>query len=283
MALSILNNIAGLNAQNQLNINNVNLNTTLLRLSSGKRINSGADDPAGLGIASSLKANALALNQATQNANDGISVAQIADGALSQISNLLTSGFTLAEEAATDTVDSNGRTALNNQLTSIKTEIQRIAAQTNYNGVSIFSTTATSKLNGALHVFVGDTAASSSISVTIATITATSVGGVDISGTDLGTSKDTAAAAITTLKTALSGITTSRAAVGAGINQLQSAVSVLQTTAQNTTAAESNIEDANMAQEISNMTKYQILAQTGIAALTQANSTAQNVLTLLKG
>jgi flagellin len=277
--MSILNNIASLDAQNQLNINSVNLNNTLLRLSSGKRINSGADDPAGLGIASSLKANALALNQATSNANNGISVAQIADGALSKISDLLTSGFSLAEEAATDTTDSTGRTALNSQLTSIKSEIQRIATQTNFNGVNLFST---SGLNGALHVFVGDTSAASSISVTVATISTSSVGGVDISSTSLA-SQAGAVSALTTLKTALAGITSSRADIGAGVNRLQSAVAVLQTTAQNTTAAESNIEDANMAQEISNMTKYQILSQTGIAALTQANSTAQNVLTLLKG
>jgi flagellin len=279
MSFSILNNIASLDAQNQLNVNSVNLNNTLLRLSSGKRINSGADDPAGLGIASTLKANALALNQATQNANNGISVAQIADGALSKISDLLTSGFSLAEEAATDTTDSTGRTALDSQLTSIKNEITRIATQTNFNGVNLFSA---GGLNGTLHVFVGDTSAASSISVTISTITASSVGGVDISGTSLST-QNGAASAMTSLKNALAGISTSRATIGAGINRLQSAVSVLQTTSENTTAAESNIEDANMAQEISNMTKFQILAQTGIAALTQANSTAQNVLTLLKG
>jgi len=279
MSFSILNNISSLAAQNQLNINSVNLNNTLLRLSTGKRINSGADDPAGLGIANSLKANALALNQATSNANNGISVAQIADGALSQISSLLESGFSLAEEAATDTTDSTGRTALDNQLTSIKNEIQRIAAQTNFNGVKLFSTTG---LNGNLHVYVGDTSTISSISVAIQTITATSVGGQDISGTTLA-SQAGAASAMTALKNALQGISSSQAAVGAGVNRLQSAVAVLQTTAQNTTAAQSNIEDANMAQEISNMTKFQILSQTGIAALTQANSTAQNVLTILKG
>jgi len=280
MALSILSNIAGLNAQNQLNLNSVNLNNTLLRLSSGKRINSAADDAAGLGIASSLKANVLALDQASRNANDGIAVSQIADGALAQIQTLLTSGITLAEEAATDTVDANGKTALNNQLTAIKTEITRIANQTNYNGVSIFSATAASKLGGTLHVFVGDTANVSSISVTINTISATSVGGTDISGTNLSTN---ASGAITTLTTALKGISTSRSQVGAGINQLQSAVAVLQNMSQNTSAAASNIEDANMAQEVSNMTKYQILAQTGMAALAQANASAQNVLTLLRG
>ena len=107
-SFSILNNIAGLNAQSQLNINNINLTRTLLRLSSGKRINSGADDAAGLQIADSLRANVRALDQAVRNANDGISVAQIADGALQEISNILTRAVTLAEEAATATVDSTG-------------------------------------------------------------------------------------------------------------------------------------------------------------------------------
>jgi flagellin len=251
----------------------------LLRLSSGKRINSGADDAAGLGIANSLQANVRSLDQAVRNANDAVSVSQIADGALQQITDLLTRGFSLAEESATDTVDATGRGALNSELTSITTEIGRIATQTNYNGLGIFST---GGINGALHVFVGDTSQASSISVTIATINTNSMGGADLTTASLAT-KGGAVTAIQTLKTALTSISSSRADIGAGINRLQSAISVLQTQSQNTQAAQSNIMDANMAEEIANLTKYQILAQTGIAALTQANATAQSVLTLLKG
>src|SRR5512136_1757120 len=110
-SFSILNNIAGLNAQSQLNVNNTSMSRTLLRLSSGKRINSGADDAAGLQIADSLRSNVRALDQAVRNANDGIGVAQIADGALNEIGNLLTRAVTLAEEAATGTVDSSGRSS----------------------------------------------------------------------------------------------------------------------------------------------------------------------------
>jgi len=227
-----------------------------------------------------LRANVRALDQAVRNASDGISVAQIADGALEEITNLLTRAFALAEEAATDTVDSTGRTALNAELTSIKNEIDRIATQTNYNGVLLFSSAANG-LNGTLNVFVGDTSVASSIAVTFATITTTSVGGTDISGTDLTTQVD-ATTAITTLKNALRGISSARADLGAGMNRLQSAVAVLQNMAQNTLAAESNIRDANMAEEIANMTKYQILAQSGIAALSQANASAQSVLSLLR-
>src|SRR5512144_2615639 len=138
MAFSILNNIAGINAQNQLSFNNTNLSRTLLRLSSGKRINSGADDAAGLQIADSLRANTFALDQAVRNANDGIGVAQIADGALQEITNLLTRSVTLAEESATETIDSSGRVSLNNEFVQIQAEIARIAEKTNFNGQSIF-------------------------------------------------------------------------------------------------------------------------------------------------
>ena len=280
---SILNNISALNAQNQLNINNVNLARTLQRLSSGKRINTGADDAAGLEIADSLNANTQALDQAVRNANDGISVSQIADGALQQITNLLTRGVTLAEEAATGTVDTNGRTSLNNELTQIQAEIARIAAQTNYNGTGIF-TTGAGNIAGTLHVYVGDISQKSSISVTITSITTagdtvTSLNGHSLAGLDLTTD---ASGALGTLQTAINDVANMRAAIGTGINRLQSAVAVLQTTSQNTAAAESNIRDANIAQEVANLTKFQILAQTGMAALAQANSSSQTVLNLLK-
>jgi len=288
-SFSILNNISGLNAQNQLNINNVNLARTLQRLSSGKRINTGADDAAGLQIADSLKANTQALDQAVRNANDGIGVSQIADGALQQITNLLTRGVTLAEEAATGTVDSAGRTSLNNEFGQIEAEIARIAQQTNYNGVGIF-TTGAGNLAGTLSVFVGDITQGSSISVTISSITfdatahtVSNVGGADLTTVDLATSQTTAANALAVLKTALNGVAGMRASIGAGINRLQSAVAVLQTQSQNTAAAESGIRDANIAAEVANLTKFQILAQTGMAALAQANTSSQAVLNLLRG
>jgi flagellin len=283
-SFSILNNVSGLNAQNQLNLNNVNLARTLLRLSSGKRINTGADDAAGLQIADSLRANTQALNQAVRNANDGIGVAQIADGALQEITNLLTRSVTLANEASTETVDSTGRASLNAEFTQIQAEIARIAAQTNFNGYGVFTTTG---VNGSLSVYVGDITGSSSISVTISTITTSSstvtgIGGQNIATVDL-TSQTAAATSLTTIKNAINGVSNMRAGIGAGINRLQSAVAVLQTQSQNTQAAESSIRDANVAEEVANLTKYQILAQSGIAALAQANSNSQTVLSLLRG
>jgi flagellin len=285
-AFSILNNVPGVNAQNQLTQNSVNLSRTLLRLASGRRINTGADDAAGLQIADSLRANVKALDQAVRNANDGISVGQIADGALAEISNLLTRAVTLAEEAATETVDSTGRASLDNEFTQIEAEIARIAGQTNFNGVSLFSNAGPNALGGQLSIFVGDTTGSSSISVTISTITVsgstvTNLGGANLTTINLSTTGG-AAAALTNIKTALSSVASSRADIGAGINRLQASVAVMQSQSQNTQAAESTIRDANIAEEVANLTRYQILSQTGIAALAQANSHSQTILSLLQ-
>jgi len=281
-SFSILNNISGLSSQNQLNLNNVNLTRTLLRLSSGQRINSGADDAAGLQIADSLRSNVRALDQAVRNANDGISVAQIADGALNEVGNLLARAVTLSEEAATATVDSTGRASLNNEFTQIQSEISRIAQQTNFNGTGIFTT---SGFNGTVSVFVGDTSKASSIAVSISTITVsgnnvTALAGQNLQTIDLTTSAN-AVTSLTNIKAAIDGVSKSRASIGSGINRLQSAVAVLQSQSQNTTAAESTIRDANIAQEVANLTKYQILAQSGISSLAQANASSQQVLKLL--
>jgi flagellin len=282
-SFSILNNVAGLNAQSQLNVNNINLSRTLLRLSSGKRVNSGADDAAGLQIADSLRANVRALDQAVRNANDGISVAQIADGALQEVSNMLTRAVTLAEEAATSTVDSTGRQSINAEFAQIQAEIARIATQTNFNGAAIFTT---SGLNGSLSVFVGDLSTTSTIGVTVSVIgtsgdTVTDLGGQNLSTVDMSTQSG-AISALTTIKDALGSVSSARADIGGGMNRLQSAVAVLQAQSTNTQSAESVIRDANVAEEVANLTKYQILAQSGISALAQANSNSSLVLSLLR-
>lgn len=283
-SFSILNDISALRSQNLLTLNSHNLGQTLQRLSSGKRINSGADDAAGLQIADSLRANIRALDQAARNAQDGIGVAQIADGALDQITTILTRAVTLAEEAATGTVDSTGRASLQAEFVEIQAEVARIAGQTNFNGVAIFTTAG---INGSLSVFVGDTSSASSISVTINTITTsgttvTNIGGSSLAGIDMSTQVG-AVTALTALRDALRGVSSNRASIGSGMNRLQSAVAVITNTSQNSQAAESTIRDANVAEEVANLTKYQILAQSGLSALTQANSTHQMVLNLFRG
>jgi flagellin len=290
-SFSILNNIAAINGQNQLNINNVNLTRTLNRLSSGKRINSGADDAAGLQIADSLRANYFALNQAVRNANDGISFCQIADGALQEITNILTRCVTLAEEAATETIDNAGKKALDNEFQILQKELARIAVQTNFNGTKLFSENR--DFGDTLDIFVGDVTDASFIEVSIGVIKVdnmtspskvTSFGNIansDLSVVSLGTAT-AASSALGIFRTTLNAISTMRGTIGAGMNRLNAAVSVMQTQATNTLSAESSVRDANIAEEITSMTKYQILAQSGIAALAQANSNSQTVLRLLQ-
>jgi flagellin len=282
---SILNNIAAIYAQNQLGITNNSLTRTINRLSSGKRINSGADDAAGLMIADSLRANVLALAQSVRNASDGISICQIADSALQEITNILTRTITLAEEAATETVDNDGRESLQAEYTQIQAEVARIASQTNFNGVQLF--TLDGLVDGRLSVYVGDIFDSSSIAVTINAITAvgetvTDLGGVDLSSIDL-TTQTGAINSLPLIRDSLIAVAGMRATIGAGSNRLLSAVSVMENMSLNTQSAESTIRDANMAQEISNLTKYQILAQSGTAALSQANASKQTILSLMQG
>src|SRR5579862_1751230 len=139
MALSILNNIPSLAAQNQLAITGSNLQRTLFRLSSGSRINSGADDAAGLAIANGLQANITALTQSARNANDGVGMLQVADGALAQVTTLLNRAVTLATESSTGTVSDSQRQALQSEFSQIKAEIDRIGTNTTYNGAQIFA------------------------------------------------------------------------------------------------------------------------------------------------
>ncbi len=283
-SFSILNNIAGINAQQQLNINNTNLTRTLLRLSSGKRINSGADDAAGLQIADTLRANIKALDQAVRNCNDGIAVAQIADGTLQELTNILTRAVTLAEESGNGTVDDSGRAAIQQEWSQSQQEIARIATQTNFNGRALFTPDG---LNGSLSIFVGDISSQSSIAVTInmisvnGTSTSATLGGIDLSTLDL-SSMMGARTALTGIKAALASVSSNRGTIGAGINRLQAAVAVQMNQSQNSQAAESTIRDANVAEEVSNLTKFQILSQSGLAALAQANATSQSILSLLR-
>jgi len=236
------------------------------------------------------------LNQAVRNANDGISVAQIADGALQEVTNLLTRAVTLAEEAATGTVDTKGRNALDNEFQSIQAEIARIATATNFNGNKLFGNNVGGGGNDTLTVFVGDIsmtnlANGALIGVKIGQIKANAESGKvegfgngtigNLTGTNLNTDAS-AMTALNTLKTALNEVSTMRGTIGAGMNRLQSAIAVIQTQSQNTQSAESTLRDANIAEEISNLTRLQILSQSGMAALAQANSNSQSVLSLLR-
>src|SRR5215470_17669260 len=274
MALSILNNIPSLVAQNQLAITNQNLQKTLFRLSSGSRINSGADDAAGLAIADGLHANETALTQSAQNASSGVGALQVADGALAQVTTLLNRAVTLATESSTGTVSSSQRTALDAEFTQIKAEIDRIGTTTTFNGTDVFSATATS-------IFLSDANTNSTIAVTVGTLSSAAVGTANLSADDL-TTDVKAQAALTDINTAIAGVAGIRGSVGAGINRLQSAVNVINTQVQNLASAEDGIRAADIPSEVANLSRYTILNQSGISALAQANSTQQSVLNLLR-
>lgn len=274
MSLSILNNIPSLAAQNQLALTGAGLQRTLFRLASGSRINSGADDAAGLAIANGLQANITALTQSSRNANDGVGSLQVADGALAQITNLLNRAVTLATESATGTVGSSQRTALDAEFTSIKAEIDRIGTTTTFNGTSVFTASTTS-------IFLSDANSSSTVAVTVGVLSSSNVGGQSLSGNDLTTASN-AQTALTNINTAIQDVAATRGTIGASINRLQAATNVINAQVQNLTQAEDGITSADIGQEVSNLSKFQILNQTGIAALAQANSAQQSVLSLLK-
>lgn len=273
MSFGILNNIPALSAENNLSNTQMALNSTLDQLSSGQRINSGADDPAGLAIANGLSANIAALNQSIQNANDGVGSLQVADGALSQVTSLLNTAVSIATEASTGTVSSAQRDSLNAEYQQILAEIDRIGNTTTYNGTSVFSASTTS-------VFLTDASSTSTITSSVGTLstTALALNNTALSGTD-GTG---AQAALTAIDAAIQTVANDRGTIGASVNRLQDASAVMSNQVQNLTAAENNIMAADIPSAISNLSRQSVMMQTGMAALAQANSQEQAVLKLLQ-
>jgi flagellin len=413
MGLSILSNIPSLAAQNQLAMTNTNLQNTLFQLSSGSKINSGADDPAGLSIADGLQANISALTQSAQNVTDGVGLLQTADGALSQVTTLLNRAVTLATEASNSGLTGDQQTALQNEFTSISNEISQIGQNTTYNSSAVFTgaamqvflsdgstvdansasgptisvnmptlsptalgfgTTASATLvltanpaaadtltiGSDIYTFVaagnaanandvvignnvqdtlenlqsavagtpsdvGSTIGTGTVANPLATITWVNGGSAEIQATTPGTgtvgagtgnfvavglnlataadgtiatsnagflgggvagvdlsSANDAATALTSIESAIATVAADRGAIGSGINQMNAAVNVMNNTSQNLTSSLSGIQDANMGQVVANMSKYQVLEQTGIAALAQSNQQEQAVLKLLQ-
>jgi flagellin len=280
-SLSILNNISSIAAQNQMSLNGASMQQVLLQLSSGSRINSGADDAAGLAIANGLQANTTALTQSAQNATDGVGRLQVADGSLSQVTTLLNRATTLATESSNGTLSSAQRTALDNEFSSIKAEITRIGTATTYNGAQVFSGATTS-------VFISDgtTAGSSTIDASVGILQSSSIGfsassQVNLNNDNL-TTVTSAEAALTDITAAIGNVAGDRARLGADMNRLTSANNVVNNQVQNLTSAYDNVSSANIAQDVSQMTKYNILNSTGMAALQQSNQSQQAILKLLQ-
>lgn len=401
MSLGVLNNIAAIYAQNNLNQTQSSLQNVLQQLSSGSRINSGADDAAGLALADGLHANEAALNQSSQNASSGVGLLQTADGALAQVTNLLNRAVTLSTEAANGTLNSNQISSANQEYQNILTEIGNIGSTTNFNGNSVFTNTATSvfvsdgtasgattfneligslsgasvgtststttagtasaitnptpttptattsasatftfgssadTVSGTLKVAVGaggavtenfgagttlaeavgqmndDTAFRTSglvasqsatspneliitgptgtsntltltgTALTDTTPTVTTPGaGVNLSGSTL--TAATAQTVLTNVTSAIQDVAYQRGNIGASINELNAASNVASAESVNLTAAEDSVRSTNYGQATSDMAKYQVLSQTGISALAQANSVQQEILKLMQ-
>jgi len=275
MSFSVNTNIASLNGQAQLNKTQMSLQSTLARLTSGLRINSSADDAAGLAVANRFRMDNAGLQTGIRSANDATSRLQIEDGAMDNISNLLDRALTLATQAASDTFLGN-RTTLDNEFQSVLSEITRSAT-------SVALQTSGTSL-GARSVFVGNTQISTAASVTYVSFNVSSA--VDSQGLGISTqnitTQDNAAAAITALQTAVGTLGSAQGTIGAAMNRLQFVSSLSQTMSVAVAASESRIRDANIAEEAANLTKFNILSQSGLAALAQANQGSSSVLSLLR-
>ena len=377
--ISILNNLSAMSAENSLSRTQANLQNTLTQLSTGLRINSGADDAAGLSIANGLQANIAALTQSSQNATNGVGMLQTADGALSQTTTLLNRAVTLATEAANGNVSTDQASALNTEFTSIMAEINQIGQTTDFNGQNVFSNNApnsfsstqgslatttaltagatttiddaktggkfvytvpsggatvaglqsaigaavsagtlsagtTATLNGSGNLVIATTTANDSLKVsstdsvlgpmtaaagtnntttfisdgtqtantTIQTsITALSSDALNLTSQSLSTPSG-AATALTAINAAINSVSAQRGDIGASINRLTAASNVMTSQVQNLTSASNSISNADVGKTVANMTQYNILQSTGMAALQQANQAQQSVLKLLQ-
>ncbi len=274
--MRINNNVMAFNAQRNLQGSNMRLGKSLEKLSSGYRINRAGDDAAGLVISQKLRAEVSGLKQAARNSQDGISLVQTAEGAFGEVHTMLNRMRDLAVQAANDTNDVAARTAIKSEIDALVSEIGRIGSDTTFGGAAIFNATA-------LNFQVGSEGnAGNQITVTVGILTTASVG-VDASPINALTVDNHANArlSIEAIDTAIASVSKSRGGLGATQNRLESTVRNLQVTSENLQASESRIRDTDMAQEMVNFTKNQILQQAGTAMLGQANQIPQGVLQLL--
>ncbi|MBX3303144.1 MAG: flagellin FliC [Nitrospira sp.] len=275
MALIINNNPASIAAQRNLSVNTMGLTRSVERLSSGLRVTRAADDAAGLGLSESLRAQIRSINQATRNASDGISLTQIADGAAATIGSLLARLRELSSQAASGTVGNTERSYIDQEFLALRSEIDRIAQVTEFNGQALTSGSSIS-----FSVAIGfRSGAGNTLDLDLADITTTSLG---LASVNVSTSAN-AMSAMANIDNAISAVASARANYGSIQNRFEATIANLQVTSENLTAAESRIRDADIALETSVFTRNQILVQAGIATLAQANTLPQQALALLRG
>ena len=270
--MTVINtNIAALRAQNASRMANNALGTAMERLSTGKRINSAKDDAAGLAVATRMDAKVRGLNQAIRNANDGISLTQTAEGAMSEISNILVRMRELAVQSANGTITDDDRTVIATESDALVAQINDIAARTDFNGSVLLDDDETFSIQTGV-----DTGETVDIDLVAMDDAGLAIDAIDLSDAD------GASDALDLLDTAIDLVATQRANIGAAQNRLEANVNNLTSTAMNLAEAKSRIEDADFSAESTKLASAQILAQASTAMLAQANQSQQGVLNLLR-
>jgi flagellin len=280
MPITLGSNIVSLQAQRRLAEASLRLSDVFEKLSSGQRINKASDDAAGLAIADSLRADQRLASVAIRNANDGVSVVAIADGALAQISAVLTRMAELAEQSANGVFSNDQRSALQNEFVALGSEIQRIADTTTFNGVKLLSGTSSITLQIGL-----DNSLDSRLTISNVQAQLQNIGLADAGSKQLNravSTQDAAQTALDTVKAAISSISSIRGSLGATESRLRVAINNLQVARENFAAAESRIRDADIAFEAAELTRLTILQQAGSAVLAQANQQPSLALALLR-
>lgn len=290
MASIINTNLVSLNAQRNLSTSQSSLSTTMQRLSSGLRVNSAKDDAAGLAIAERMNAQVRGMNVAMRNANDGISMAQTAEGALGKLSDNLQRMRELAVQAANDTNGTTDRGSLDKEFKQLAQEIARIVGSTSFNGRQLLDNN-----NPTVFQVGANTGADNQITIMAVNLTGAAPGGLDITaGTPptlggalgsllgAGSSAPDARLSMAAIDTALDQVNNTRATFGAAQNRFEAVISNLQVAAENTASARSRIMDADFAAETANLSRTQILQQAGTAMVAQANQLPQSVLKLIQ-
>ena len=285
MAIRIFNNTASINAQRILGANNDRLAKSVERISSGIRINRAADDAAGLAISEGLRSDIRAARQAVRNANDGISVINITEGALNEQASILIRLRELASQASTGTVGSTERQTIQLEFDALRLEIDRISATTEFNGQKLVDGSLASSVSSGNQIFIQvgiDSSADSRINLnTSINLTAVTSSSLSIDTLSV-TSSEGALSALDSINTSIATVTQGRGKVGAVQNRLARTISNLSITVENLVAAESQMRDADIAHEVALLTRNQILVQASTAMVGQANLIPQSVLQLLQ-
>ena len=276
MSMTVRTNVSAIQSAGVLAKTNKALNKSLLKISSGKRINGAADDAAGLGVATNLESDAISVKQAMRNTNDGISVIQTAESAANEVTDILQRVRELAVQSASETLSDNERSYITDEYTQLKSEIDRIASATNFNGIQLADGTDT---NLSVQVGITSTTTTSQITIKLGDLTANT--GLGLASVSLASATG-ALAALDSIDTALNSVNSVRSKFGSVQNRLESSLNNSQAYVEALSSAASQIEDLDFANETANLSKLQILQQSGVAALAQAKNINQSVINLLQ-